>query len=83
MTSDLRLKTKDNVFNGFDFGKMLLNHGFDAVFQGHFGMRARAAMALQFHFHNVVGSEFNEFHIATIGLEVRTHLVKNGDDFLF
>ena len=40
-------------------------------------------MALQFHFHNIVGGEFNEFHIATVGLEVRTQLVNNGDDFLF
>ena len=62
---------------------MLLDDGLDALFEGHFGVGAGAASALQLHEDDVVSGEFHEFDVAAVGLEVGAELVDNCFHFLF
>ena len=62
---------------------MLLDNGFDALFQCHFGVGAGTARALQLHEDDVVCGEFHEFDVAAVGLEVGAKLVDNCFNFFF
>ncbi len=66
-----------------DFGKIVLDGLFNTVLEGHLGVRAGAASALQAHLDHIVRGEFREFDVSTILLEVGTDLFYDGSNFLF
>lgn len=66
-----------------DFGKIILDRLFHSALEGHFGMGARAASALELDFDHIFRRKFYEFDVTAILLQVWTDLVDDGNHFLF
>ena len=49
-----------------DFGEVVLDCLFHAVFEGHLGVGAGAARALETHLDDILGGEFHKFDVAAV-----------------
>ena len=77
------LEPKHHIFYVINLREVLLKGLFHAVLEGHLGVRAAAAGALQLHLHDIVGAELYELDVAAVLLKVGANLVNDRDNFLF